>query len=69
MTYYHLRYNVYEDAGFPVEKERWMMFDQPSNDFQVKQHLEREHGNKVSIIVSKVISLEEFELNHQTITK
>jgi len=65
LTYYHIRYNVYEEAGFPVEKEIWVMFDGPINDFKVKQHLEAEHGNFVSIIVSKEICLQEFELNNQ----
>jgi len=65
LTYYHIRYNVYEEAGFPVEKERWMMFDGPTNDFMVKQNLEAEHGYLVSVIVSKEICLQEFELNNQ----
>ena len=69
MTYFHIRYNVYEEAGFPVEKERWIMFDQSFNDYEVKQLLEREHGNTVSIIVSKEICQEEFELNNPTTTK
>ena len=63
MTYYHLRYNVYEEPGFPIEKERWMMFNEHVDDFQVRKGLEQEHGNTVSIIVSKEICLEEFEKN------
>ena len=63
MTYYHLRYNVYEEPGFPVEKERWMMFDESIDDFQVRKRLEQEHGNTVSVIVSKAICLEEFEMH------
>ena len=66
MTYYHLRYNVYRHPqGFPVENERWMMFEEHLDDFQMKKYLEKEHGNIVSIIVSKEICLEEFELNHK----
>ena len=65
MSYYHIRYNVYEEAGFKVEKERWMMFDGPTNDCMVKKHLESEHADTVSVIVSKEIRLQEFELNNQ----
>lgn len=64
MTYYHLRYNVYEAPGFAVEKERWIQSNLPLNDTQARQNLEREHQNTVSIITWKEICLEEFEMIH-----
>lgn len=64
MTYYHLRYNVYEAPGFALEKERWIQSKMPLNDIQARAHLEEEHQNTVSIIMWKVICLEEFELTH-----
>jgi hypothetical protein len=67
MTYYHLRYNIYEEPGFPVEKERWVTFNSTCNDHEVKEYLEREHQNVVSIIMSKVICREEFELSQNRI--
>jgi hypothetical protein len=65
MTYYHLRYNVYEAPGFAVEKERWIQSKKPLNETEAREHLETEHQNTVSIIMWKVICLEEFELNHE----
>jgi hypothetical protein len=67
MTYYHLRYNIYEEPGFAVEKERWVTFDSTRNDHEVKEFLESEHQNVVSIIMSKLICLEEFELSQKRI--
>jgi hypothetical protein len=64
MTYYHLRYNVYEKAGYPVEKERWIQSDLPLDDTKAREHLEQEHQYQVSIITWKVICLEEFEMSH-----
>jgi hypothetical protein len=64
MTYYHLRYNVYEKPGFAVEKERWISSALPLNDVQAREHLEQEHQTIVSVITWKAISLEEFELSH-----
>lgn len=64
MTYYHLRYNVYEEAGFPVEKETWIKFDEPADESMIKQHLETKHQNTVTIISRKEICLEEFEQVH-----
>lgn len=64
MTYYHLRYNLYEAAGFAVEKERWIQSSVPLNDVEARAHLEKEHQNTVSIITWKEICLEEFEMNH-----
>jgi hypothetical protein len=66
MTYYHLRYNVYAHAGAAVEKERWVTFEFPLDDSQIRQQLEREHHQPVSIILSKVICREEFELTRNT---
>lgn len=62
MNYYHLRYNVYEDAA-AVEKERWLQFNNHLDDCQVKLFLEEEHRHPVSIIMSKEICLEEYELS------
>lgn len=67
MNYYHLRYNVYEKFGFAVEKERWMESQTPLNDFQVREQLEKEYKNTVSIILSKSICREEFELSNNRI--
>jgi hypothetical protein len=67
MTHYHIRYNVYEQEGFPVEKERWVIFDGPVDDTHLRQHLEKEHSDMVSIILSKQISKEEFEGNHPSV--
>ena len=64
MTYYHLRYNVYEAAGSAVEKERWIQSTVPLNDTQAREHLEHEHQNTVSIILWKAICQEEFDLSH-----
>lgn len=64
MTNYHLRYNIYQSPGSPIERERWLQFDNPLNNQQVKEFLELEHGNKVSMILCKVICQEEFELIH-----
>ena len=64
MTYYHLRFNVYEPPGAPVEKETWIKFDIPLDGSQIRQHLEREHRNMVSIILCKEINLEEFDQLH-----
>lgn len=64
MTYYHLRFNVYEAPGFTVEKETWINLNEPIYDTQIRQHLEKEYQNKVSIIFCKEICLEEFELIH-----
>lgn len=64
MTYYHLRYNVYERPGFAVEKERWISSDLPLNDIQAREHLELQHLDAVSIITWKEICLEEFEMSH-----
>lgn len=64
MNYYHLRYNVYENQGSAVEKERWIESTLPLNDSTTKAQLEQEHEEVVSIITLKTICLEEFELNH-----
>jgi hypothetical protein len=64
MTYYHLRFNVYESPGFPIEKETWINLEVPLDDWRMRQRLEKEYQNKVSIIVSKVICLEEFKKVH-----
>jgi len=64
MPYYHIRYNIYENQGAPVEKEVWTMFETPTDDFELRRHFEDKHQSQTSIIMSKVINLEEFELNH-----
>lgn len=64
MTYYHLRYNLYEAPGFAVEKERWIQSVLQLNDTQAREHLEQEHKSPVSIITWKAICLEEFQQNH-----
>lgn len=64
MNYYHVRFNVYEQPGFPVEKETWMNFDEPLDSSRIRQHLEKEHQNTVSIILCKEICLEEFKQLH-----
>jgi hypothetical protein len=63
MYYYHLRYNLYGGAGFAVEEERWLEFTEQLDDTQVKHHLEAEHQQPVTIILSKNISYEEYELS------
>ena len=65
MNSYHLRYNVYEDRASPVEIEKWVMFDNPQDDLTVRKHLEDEHKNTVSIILSKSICLEEYDLHRK----
>jgi hypothetical protein len=65
--YYHLRYNVYESAGSPVEKETWIEFKHRVDESNIREHLEAKHKNKVSIILCKEICLEEFEGVHSAI--
>lgn len=62
--YYHVRYNVYEPPGSPVEKENWIKFDKWLDQSAMKEFLEIKHQNKVSIILCKEICLEEFEQDH-----
>jgi hypothetical protein len=68
MNYYHLRFNVYEQSGVPVEKEMWIRFDDPLDDSRIREYLEVKHKNKVSMIVSKEICLEEFQQTHSAIS-
>lgn len=63
-TYYHLRYNVYQHAGAPVEKETWIKFDHPVDESVMRDYLAKQHQDKVSIILFKEICLEEFEQVH-----
>ncbi|RYE29287.1 MAG: hypothetical protein EOP48_32725 [Sphingobacteriales bacterium] len=67
-SYYHLRYNVYEPPGSPVEKERWIKFDKFVDESIIRVDLETKHQNKVSLILCKEICLEEFEQNHLKIS-
>lgn len=67
-TYYHLRYNVYEDAGAPVEKETWIKFEHQADESEIREHLATKHLDKVSIIFSKEIDIEEFEQFHSATT-
>ena len=67
-TYYHLRYNVYQDAGAPVEKESWIKFDDPADESVIKEYLATKHQDKVSIILAKEICKEEFEQDHTPAT-
>lgn len=68
MSYYHLRFNVYEQSGFPVEKETWTNFDESVDESQIRAFLEAEHKNKVSLILSKEICLEEFQQIHSAVS-
>ncbi len=66
-SYYHLRYNVYEPPGSPVEKEAWIKFDKRVDESEIKEHLEAKHSNKVSIILCKDVCVEEFDGVHSAI--
>lgn len=61
MNYYHLRFNVYEQSGAPIEKETWTHFENARDESQIRDFLEAKHKNKVSMILSKEICLEEFQ--------
>jgi hypothetical protein len=63
-TYYHLRYNVYQDAGAPVEKETWIKFDDRADESVIKEYLATKHHDTISIILAKEICAEEFEQAH-----
>src|SRR5215212_4509808 len=61
MTYYHLRYNIYPDPGFPVEKESWISLSSDFNEQQVKLLLITQHQSNVSMIVCSNICKEEYD--------
>jgi hypothetical protein len=61
MAYYHLRYNIYPDPGFPVEKESWITLSSHFNEQQVKLLLITQHQSNVSIITCIKICKEEYD--------
>ncbi|HUQ66573.1 MAG TPA: hypothetical protein VM101_10475 [Flavitalea sp.] len=63
MEYYHLRYNIYPDPGFPVEKESWISISSEFNEQQVKLLLITQHQLNVSLIVCSNICKEEYDVS------
>lgn len=60
MVYYHLRYNIYPNPGFPVEKEQWIELLEEQDETQMKELLVAKHHAAVTLILSSVVCHEEY---------
>lgn len=60
MFYYHLRYNIYPNSGFPVEKEQWIELVDEHDETQMKELLTEKHHAAVTLILSSVVCQEEY---------